>query len=237
MFDVKLKGELTREQNPYQVINRFKARVVARGDSQVEGMNFNKVYAPVVRFASLRIIVHLAALYNFELEQGDFWNAFLNGVLEDIEIYMTQPEGYVLFNDETNRPIVCLLKKSLYGLQQAARIWYACLHDTLVGFGMKRITHDQAIWKLRCLSLSAHVNDVLMCGDLDKVNTLKQHLAKAYRFKDLGASGKYVGVYFIRDRKNRRLYLDQAPYVKEILEEFNMANCTPCATPMDPRET
>lgn len=111
MFDVKV----TKEVPP--TIERFKARLVARGDSQTRGINFDEVYAPVVRFVSLRIILHLAAMLDLEIEQGDFCNAFLNGVLQDVKIYMTQPEGY-----KEEGEAVCLLKKLLYGLKQAARV-------------------------------------------------------------------------------------------------------------------
>jgi len=86
VFDVKVKQKPLTQGPPE--IERFKARLVARGDSQVYGINYDEVYAPVVRFVSLRIVLHLAAINDLEIEQGDFCNAFLNGVLDDFEIYM-----------------------------------------------------------------------------------------------------------------------------------------------------
>lgn len=131
VFNLKWKEDGTVEQ--------YKACLVARGDCQVKGVNFDKVYAPVVRFASLRILLHLAAVYELEVEQGDFCNAFLNGVLNDANIFMTQPEGFV---DKQHPDYVCHLNKSLYGLRQAARVWYGCLNDTAAANGLQRVAND-----------------------------------------------------------------------------------------------
>jgi len=78
---------------PYS-ISRFKARFVTRGDFQTKGINFDKVYAPVIRFTSLRIISYITATLDLEIVQGNFVNAFLNGKLLEKGIYMTQPEGF-----------------------------------------------------------------------------------------------------------------------------------------------
>lgn len=81
----------SRAAGEVPLVEQFKARLVARGDFQVKGINYDEVYAPVVRFTSLRIILHLAASLDLEIDQGDFVSAFLNGHLQDEEIYMTQP--------------------------------------------------------------------------------------------------------------------------------------------------
>ena len=137
VFDIKVQSSL----NGPPIIDCFKARLVAHGDSQIHGINYDEVYAPVVRFVSLRIVLHVAAMLDLDIEQGDFCNVFLNGTLSDSDnIFMSQPEGYVLDPD-----LVCHLHKSLYGLKQGARQWYACLHECLTSFGMQHISSDQAI--------------------------------------------------------------------------------------------
>ena len=100
-------------------IRRVKARLVARGDSQTKGINFHETYDPVVRFISLEIILHLVAIHNWEVDQGDFMSGFLNGTLREYNIYMAQPEGY---DDSTGR--VFLMHISIYGLKQSARAWW-----------------------------------------------------------------------------------------------------------------
>ena len=229
VFDVKVLLSLDPASVPR--VDRFKARLVARGDSQVYGINYDEVYAPVVRFVSLRIILHLAAIYDLDVDQGDFCNAFLNGKLAEKDIYMTQPEGYV--SDPT---LVCHLQKSLYGLKQSARQWYACLHDCVSSFGMVRTSSDQAIWThgVMQLILLAHVDDVLLIG---KSKSLREHIGSTYKFKYLGPASLFSGIYIIRDRPSGRLFLDQAPYVRDILDEFQMTHCTPSAIPMDLKES
>ena len=100
-------------------IRRFKARLVAHGDSQTKGINYHGTYDPVVRFISLEIILHLVAIHKWEVDQGDFISGFLNGTLREYNIYMAQPEGY---DDSTGR--VFLMHKSIYGLKQSARAWW-----------------------------------------------------------------------------------------------------------------
>ena len=102
---------------------------------------------------------------------------------------------------------------------------------------MHRINADQTIWILDLFILVAHVDDVLLVGLRAKIDEMKWRIALTYRFKDLGPVVKYMGIHIIRNRKTRRLFLDQAPYVDEILEKFDMTNCVPSSLPMDPRDT
>ena len=99
---------------------RLKARLVARGFTQEEGIDFNEIYSPVVKHRSIRIILSLVAQCDLELEQLDVKTAFLHGNLEET-IYMRQPKGFEVGDREKR---VCLLKKSLYGLKQSPRQWY-----------------------------------------------------------------------------------------------------------------
>ena len=107
-------------------IRHFKARLIARGVLKTKGINFDETYASVIRFQSLRIILHLASLNDWQIDQGDFVSAFLNSILHDYMIYMVQPEGYV-----QDPSLVCLMLKSIYGLRQFARAWWEALNETL----------------------------------------------------------------------------------------------------------
>ncbi|XP_059072468.1 retrovirus-related Pol polyprotein from transposon TNT 1-94 [Cryptomeria japonica] len=101
-------------------IEKYKARFVARGFSQKEGIDYEETFAPVARYTSIRTIIAIAASKGWKLHQMDVKTAFLNGVIEE-EVYIEQPEGYEIRDRLTH---VCRLKKALYGLKQAPRAWY-----------------------------------------------------------------------------------------------------------------
>ena len=96
---------------------RYKARIVVKGFQQKKGVDFDEIFAPVVKMTSIRTVLSIAASMNLEVEQLDVKTTFLHGDLEE-EIYMQQPEG---FEKRGKEHLVCRLKKSLYGLKQAPR--------------------------------------------------------------------------------------------------------------------
>ena len=101
-------------------VEKFKARLVAKGFTQREGVDYEATFSPVSSKDSFRVIMALVAHFDMELHQMDVKTAFLNGDLNE-EVYMMQPEGFVA-NDSGK--LVCILKKSIYGLKQASRQWY-----------------------------------------------------------------------------------------------------------------
>jgi hypothetical protein len=106
---------------------------VAKGYSQVEGLDFNETYAPVARLESIRILHAYATYHGFKLYQMDVKSAFLNGPIKE-EVYVDQPPG---FEDSEYPNHVYKLSKALYGLKQAPRAWYECLRDFLITNGFK----------------------------------------------------------------------------------------------------
>ena len=101
-------------------VERLKARLVSKFFSQIEGIDYNKTFAPVAKMNSIHLVLSIAALHNWEVHQMDFKYALLHGDLQE-EIYMEQPHGYV----QNNSILFYHLKKSLYGLKKAPRAWYA----------------------------------------------------------------------------------------------------------------
>ena len=98
-------------------IQTFKARLVAKGFRQREGIDYFDTYAPVARITSIPVLIALASIYKLVVHQMDVKTAFLNGNLDE-EVYMDQPEGFVLPENERK---VCKLVKSLYGLKQTPK--------------------------------------------------------------------------------------------------------------------
>ena len=93
----------------------YKARLVAKGFSKVEGVDYDETFSPVAMLKSLRIMMTIAAYFDYEIWQMDVKTAFLNGYLKD-DVYMIQLEGFVNAKDAGK---VCKLQRSIYGLYQA----------------------------------------------------------------------------------------------------------------------
>ena len=107
------KWILKKKLKPDGTVDKYKARLVAKGFRQRENVDFFDTYSPVTRITSIRVLIALASLHDLVVHQMDVKTAFLNGELEE-EIYMDQPEGFVIHGQEHK---VCKLDKSLYGLK------------------------------------------------------------------------------------------------------------------------
>jgi hypothetical protein len=122
-------------------VTRNKARLLAKGYSQVEGLNFDETFAPVARLESIRILLAYSTHHDFKLYQMDVNSAFLNGSIKE-EVYVEQPPG---FKSEEYPNYVYKLRKVLYGLKQAPRAWYECLRDFLINNGFRIDTADSTL--------------------------------------------------------------------------------------------
>lgn len=123
-------------------IERYKARLVAKGFHQLEGLDYNETFSPVIKHATVRIVLSLALSYGWHIKQLDIQNAFLHGFLEE-DVYMTQPQGYQHPGFPTH---VCKLRRSLYGLRQAPRAWFFRLTDALKILGFQSSKSDTSLF-------------------------------------------------------------------------------------------
>jgi hypothetical protein len=131
-----------RDATPGVEDARYKAWLVAKGYSQVQGVDFNDVFSPAVKHSSIRVLLALVAMHDLELEQPDVKTAFFHGKLEET-IYMQQPEGFEIKGKEDH---VCLLKKSLHGLKQSLQQWYKRFDSFMVGHGYLRSQYDSCVY-------------------------------------------------------------------------------------------
>ena len=215
-------------------IVRHKARLVARGFLQVQGVDFNETFAPVAKFTTIRCIVALGAALDLEMHQMDVKTAFLNGDLEE-DIYMEQLNGFVQRGHEH---LVCKLKKSLYGLKQASRAWYQKIDATLLDLGFERSVADHSLYFAQtgpCVMLVlVYVDDlIILSSNMESMAALKSKLEAEYEMTDLGELHYCLGVEFARDRGARTITMSQAKNVKEVLERFGMEDCKSIGTPLD----
>lgn len=137
---VKSKWVFKTKRNGEGKAVRWRARLVAKGFSQREGLDYGETFAPVVRYDSLRYLAALAVKYDMHIHQMDAVSAYLNGRLKET-VYMQQPE---MFNDGSKK--VCKLEKSIYGLKQSGRVWNETINNELVQMGFVRGEVDQCIY-------------------------------------------------------------------------------------------
>ncbi|GJV26857.1 zinc finger, CCHC-type containing protein [Tanacetum coccineum] len=123
-------------------IDKFKARLVIQGFRQKEGIDYFDTYAPVARITTIRLLLALAAIHNLVIHQMDVKTAFLNGDLDE-EVYMKQPEGFVMPGNEHK---VCKLVKSLYGLKQAPKQWHQKFDEVVLSSGFLLNQSDKCVY-------------------------------------------------------------------------------------------
>jgi hypothetical protein len=123
--------------------NRMKSRCVALGYRQKQGVDFTETFAPVGNFGSIRLLLALAASRGWDTGHLDVKTAFLHGEIDQDNIYVKQPQGFVIKGKED---FVLRLKRSLYGIRQAPRIWWKTIHEKLIQLGFMRSKRDPCLY-------------------------------------------------------------------------------------------
>jgi hypothetical protein len=136
------KWVFRNKQDENGVVTRNKARLIAQGFTQVEGLDFEETYAPVARLEVIRMLLAYAAHHDFKLYQMDVKSAFLNGPIQEL-VYVEQPPG---FEDPKFPNHVYKLQKVLYGFKQAPRAWYECLKEFLLKQGFEIVKADPTLF-------------------------------------------------------------------------------------------
>ncbi|GJV46974.1 putative ribonuclease H-like domain-containing protein [Tanacetum coccineum] len=143
------------------VVVRNKARLVAQGHRQEEGIDYDEVFAPVARIEAIRLFLAFASFMGFIVYQMDVKSAFLYGTIDE-EVYVSQPPGFV---DPDHPTKVYKVVKALYGLHQAPRAWYATLSTFLEQHGYKRGTIDKTLFirrnKKDIMLVQVYVDDII----------------------------------------------------------------------------
>ena len=214
-------------------IVRYKTRLVAKGFTQKEGIDYKETFSPVLSNDSFRIIMALVSHYDLELHQMDVKTAFLNGNIDET-IYMVQPKN---FESNDSKQLVCRLKRSIYGLKQTSRQWYRKFDQVITSFGFKENTVDQCIYLKfsgsKFIILVLYVDDILLASsDVGLLHETKRFLSSKFDMKDLGNASFVLGIQIHRDRSRGILGLSQKAYIDKVLSRFGMSNCAPGDTPV-----
>ena len=177
------------------------------------GLDYDETFSPVARYETIRLLLATAALENWDIEALDVKTTFLYGDL-DKEIYMQQPEGFIIKGQENK---VYKLKKAIYGLKQASHAWNKQADKSLKSLGFKRCLSDSGIYireqQENITVCVIYVDDILFMGSSEKIiSDLKQKFMKMWECRDLGKVKEYLGINIIHnknlhmlDRKSTRL--------------------------------
>ncbi|POM69721.1 LOW QUALITY PROTEIN: putative transposable element [Phytophthora palmivora] len=224
----KCRWVFVRKRDETGSIVCFKTRLVMKGFQQKYGIDYTEIFSPVVRMEVLRLLLTLAAIIDYEIEQMDVKTAFLNGSL-DVEIFMEQPEG---FASKDKPGSVCRLRKSLYTLKQAPKVWYHTFVKYLERLGFSCLVKDRCvffkvIFNAPCY-ISVYVDDLLIISPSKQVIArVKSSLRSEFHMADLGGVS-----YFLETRANRSIFIHQRNYASKVLDRFSMIDSHPKSTPI-----
>ena len=217
-------------------IERAKARLTVRGFTQKYGVDYESTFAPVLYSTTLRVLVSLAAMRDYELMQIDVETAFLNAPV-DKDIYIKKPDGVKIPPGH-----VLKLKKALYGIKQAPHCWHKTIHDFLtIDLGFKQCHYDQCLYTKeststpgRLIWFALYVDDgFIACHKDDYVQTRADllKLKESYKIKGKREAYLILGMRVTRDRANGIIKLDQKTYVEQLVSEYGLTQRPHIGTP------
>ncbi|SCZ89701.1 BZ3500_MvSof-1268-A1-R1_Chr1-3g01522 [Microbotryum saponariae] len=222
------------KRNALGEVTGHKARLVAQGNRQRDGIDFNETFAPVARFSSIRSLLALAAANGLHVHQADIDKAYLHGDL-DHDIWMTAPRGFDLPSDKVLR-----LRRSIYGLKQAGRIWNRHIDASLRALGYTATGTDHCVYSWlddrQCPHyIALYVDDLLMISpELAEIERVISGLDQRYGVKRLGPAEYILGIQ-IRRFDDGSIALSQERYIMDVLARFHFDTTTRGTTvPMTP---
>ena len=209
--------------------------MVAKGFKQRYGIDYEDTFSPVVKAATIRIILSLAISKGWSLRQLDVQNAFMHGLLEE-EVYMQQPTG---FEVKSKCNYVCKLDKALYGLKQAPRALYSRLSAKLISLGFKSSKAGTSLFIYNkgnvTMFILVYVDDIIIASSTEKATAaLLQDLREEFALKDLGDLHYFLGIEVSKVREG--IVLSQGKYANELLQRVGMTQCKPVSTPLSTSE-
>ncbi|GJY27458.1 putative RNA-directed DNA polymerase [Tanacetum coccineum] len=217
-------------------VHTYKARLVAKGFTQTYGVDYEETFSPVADIRAIRILIAIAAFYDYEIWQMDVKIAFLNGYLDE-DIYMVQPEGFV---DPNHPRKVYKLQRSIYGLKQASRSWNKRFDEEIKRFGFAQNLDEPCVYQKASGSnvtfLILYVDNIIIMGNhIPSLQSVKSYLGKCFAMKDLGEAAFILEIKIYQDRSKRLIRLSQSAYMDKILKRFRMDTSKRGYIPMQER--
>ena len=216
-------------------VDKYKARYVAKGYAQVEGIDFFETYAPTCKPETFRTLLAVAAQKDLHLGQMDVKSAYLHSAIEE-EIYLEQPQGFVK-RGQNGETLVCKLNKSIYGLKQAAKNWYEALANLLISSGFHRSRNDYCLFVRKDADgifsyVLVWVDDIIVAGASNEIiDEIKSLLEKNFKMDDRVELHWFLGMRILRSEDG--ITVDQEKYIANVLKQFNMSDSKPKVTPAE----
>jgi hypothetical protein len=213
------------------VVTRNKARLVAQGYRQEEGIDYDETFAPVARLEAIRMFLAYSAYKGFKVYQMDVKSAFLNGKLQE-EVYVQQPPGFENSKFPTH---VYKLDKALYGLKQAPRAWYDTLSKFLLESMFKRGNVDKTLFIRKIgndiLLVQIYVDDIIFGSTSERLcKKFSELMSSKYEMSMMGELTYFLGLQ-VKQTKDG-IFINQGKYVKDLLSKFGFKDCSAMKTPM-----
>ncbi|GJX69176.1 putative ribonuclease H-like domain-containing protein, partial [Tanacetum coccineum] len=214
------------------VVVRNKARLVAQGYTQEEGIDYDEVFAPVARIEAIRLFLAFASFMGFIVYQMDVKSAFLYGTIDE-EVYVSQPPGFV---DPDHPNKIYKVVKALYGLHKAPRAWYATLSIFLEKHGYKRGTINKTLFirrnKKDIMLVQVYVDDIIF-GSTNKswCDEFEALIQSRFQMSSIGELTFFLGLQVKQNKEG--IFISQDKYVAEILKKFDLVNVKAAITPME----
>ncbi|GJX34656.1 putative ribonuclease H-like domain-containing protein [Tanacetum coccineum] len=213
-------------------IIKNKARLVAQGYRQEEGVDYDEVFAPVARIEAIRLFLAFASFMGFTVYQMDVKSAFLYGNITE-EVYVKQPPG---FEDPAHPNKVYRVVKALYGLHQAPRAWYERLSTFLLKHGYRRGAIDKTLFikkdRRDIMLVQVYVDDIIFGSTKSSmVKDFEELMQKEFKMSSMGELTFFLGLQV--KQTTAGIFLSQDKYVKDILNKFDFRTIKPASTPIE----
>ncbi|GJW91860.1 putative ribonuclease H-like domain-containing protein [Tanacetum coccineum] len=229
---IRTKWVYRNKKDERGVVVRNKARLVAQGHRQEEGIDYDEVFAPVARIEAIRIFLAFASYMGFIVYQMDVKSAFLYGKIDE-EVYVSQPPGFI---DPKYPKKVYKVVKALYGLHQAPRAWYATLSTFLLKNGYRRGTIDKTLFikkdKHDIILVQVYVDDIIF-GSTKKswCDEFEALMKSRFQMSSMGELTFFLGLQV--KQKEDGIFISQDKYVAEILKKFDFVSVKTASTPIE----
>ena len=208
-----------------------KARFVAKGCSQTDGIDYEETFSPTAKMNSIRILTQIAIHNDLQLHQMDVKSAYLNAQI-DCDIYVQQPKGFEK-RGKNGEDLVLKLNKSLYGLKQSGRNWNDTFNAYLTEHDLQRSVNEPCLYfnKAQNIFLLIWVDDILIAAKPSDMSYIKDLLEQKFKMKDLGPTSCFLGIEF--QIENGTISMNQSNFISTILMRFGMHDCKPRYTPCE----